>query len=513
MSLRAKYALITLVLGLVLSALIVIFVWSIETLHREVTVPFRSTTSVLSELRELKRQFEEQGGFLLGETPTTPGRYGMRAPSVPPAHPVTDADRAAVQQYAREIDARLDAVLGNEWSEARIGPGSGRNLASRTEMAQSLVRRWIETGEENARLDAARSLFELHEIIERLEGRLLVEADLAYEHGAWVRGRMYIVSVGAGLLVLSVLTLRIALDQRWVLAPIAGLHQAARVIGTGDFSHRVETRGNDEITDLGREMNRMAHTVQQMQEERVARERLAAVGAMVRRVAHNLRNPLAGIRGLSELMRREQPPGSRLFQKHDRIIETVDGCERWLRELLDVTSPLSITPRSIRLGPWAQGVVTPYRSSAEAREVELAVDSEGAPSQADFDPGHLEHALGAIIANAIEVSPRGSVVTIRIDAVDDGWWSIEVSDQGPGVPNELQTEVFRPYFTTKADGSGIGLAVAKRVIVSHGGEIGIDSGPPSDDGGTAGPTSGDGRGTTVRVRLPVIAVVHRNEGL
>src|SRR5262249_25264293 len=151
----------------------------------------------------------------------------------------------------------------------------------------------------------------------------------------------------ASLWVALVGALGFSLLHRWVLQPVARLRTAAARIGDGDFAHRVLVRpggpGRDELAQLSTEVNHMAGLVRAMQDERVERDRLAAAGEMVRRLTHNLRNPLAGIRGLAEITRGDLPPAAdELRENQERIIATIDRFEHWLSELLSATSPLTV---------------------------------------------------------------------------------------------------------------------------------------------------------------------------
>jgi signal transduction histidine kinase len=234
----------------------------------------------------------------------------------------------------------------------------------------------------------------------------------------------------------------------------------------------------------------MAGAIATMQSEAVERERLAAVGEMVRRLAHNLRNPLAGIRNLAELSSMRSTGDPAVKELQGEIISAVDRFNNWLKELLNVTSPMRVNLEDHEVGPWLEAIVAAHGPLARMRSVELVRAFEGAPERARFDPRHLEHAVVAILTNAIQVSPPGSAVRVSAAVIKDqpDWWEIVVRDEGPGIPEDAQDKIFRPYFTTKRDGNGIGLAVALQAVRQHGGRIDLWTQP--------------GRGTHFSVRLP-----------
>src|SRR5262249_50007142 len=160
---------------------------------------------------------------------------------------------------------------------------------------------------------------------------------------------------------------------------------------------------------------------------------------------------------------------------------------KWLTDLLTATRPMSLQPEITHVTPWLIGLVDAHRPLAQTLGVDLRLSADG-PGDACFDARHMEHAVSAILSNAIQAasSPAagGQVhpsveVQVRAEAAqprEDGQsWSINVQDTGPGVPPQLREAIFRPYFTTKPDGNGIGLAVALQVVKAHGGRIDVES--------------------------------------
>ena len=367
---------------------------------------------------------------------------------------------------------------------------SSERVEQRLAAVEQPARGWLETGNRELATEAIAELTEFDRFILEARNLLIDRSDFVADYSATVYNRIIIVLLCLLAIVLLTGFLGISLVRRWVLNPVTRLRGATAQIAAGQYGYRIPVTGRDELAKLSNEVNQMAGMISTMQDERVERERLAAVGEMVRRLAHNLRNPLSGIRGLAELSRVEVKRGSEVYEHQTRIMQAVDRFEAWLGDLLNVTSPLKIVPASQDVREWLEGIQKAVEPVAHVKSVVLAMNLADAPRRARFDARHLEHAIVGIITNAIDASPPGEAV--RITTTTDpttSTWDIRISDEGPGIPRELIDKIFRAYFTTKRDGNGIGLAVAQQVITAHAGRIRVES-----------PETG---GTTFIVQLPL----------
>tara|TARA_R110000782_G_scaffold20398_2_gene55079 strand:- start:7904 stop:9352 length:1449 start_codon:yes stop_codon:yes gene_type:complete len=476
MSLRLKFGLVMLLLGAVLVVNVGASVWGLLFLRRELSWPLESIQAVMNGLHDIKRSGERQAA-LLGDGRLDQGGW---AP-----------DPEAFDALADEIDGALDRLEGLPTVRVRSGISNIRNLRSRSdEIRRAAAAAMPQAGAEQqgalvAMIDAR------HELIERIEGRILDDAELAVGHGDRLRALVLIILIvsvtGAG----AIAVLMSMLIRRWVLVPLEILREGAERLGRGDFEHRIPVTARDEFGRLGDEFNEMAGLIKAMQDERVERERMAAMGEMARRIVHNLRTPLAGIRNLAETTRSELEPGSDLIGVQDRIMSSVDRFEGWLSEMLRASSPIELDPRPFSPRAIVGSVVESHVDAARARGLTIRADLDGLPEEAVGDPAHLEHALTALVSNAVEFGPHGSEVRIE-GGCGGGYWSVRVVDSGPGVPEDLRAAIFRPYFTTRQGGTGIGLALVKRVADQHGGTITVRS-PVDADSGV---------GTAFELRLP-----------
>jgi signal transduction histidine kinase len=508
MSLQRKFAVLLTVLAVMAVVNVGSALWTINFLE-ETSAPWTSIQQVLDALSQIKRD-------AAGQASLWTARFPMGGPDDEPM-PAEPEPAARYDADAHNIAAAMQTLGSLDEFRIRVGASTSDNLRQKVREADAAGRAWLAAAPGTPQRDAARreasaAFFRLHELIERIERQVVNGAYDALDFSRGIRPWLLVV-LGASVLGMALAgALGVVLVRRWVVRPVGVLRGAADRLAKGDFAHRVPEMGKDELGLLSAEINHMAGMISTMQEERVERERLAAVGEVVRRIVHNLRNPLAGIRSLAELSRAELPAESAARESQDRIVSTVDRFERWLKELLSATAPLQLEAAPHPVRPWLLRTVDPLRPMAAARNVALDIDLERAPERATFDPRHLEHALVGIVTNGIQASPAGQAVTIRSSVCQDGQtWEIRVSDRGPGVPAELVDKVFRPYFTTKRDGNGIGLAVAKQVVEQHGGRVWVE---PSENETQNESGQGDtGPGAVFVVRIPLASIGQRSPEL
>ena len=267
--------------------------------------------------------------------------------------------------------------------------------------------------------------------------------------------------------------------------PLTELVDAAGRIEAADYSVRVSepTRGRGELQGLTRAFNDMAA---RLESEDATRRRLLAD------VSHELRTPLAVIQGnLEALLDGVYPPDEAHIGpilEETRVLERLVDDLRTLSLAESGALPLHREPTDPAV--LLEDVAAAHRARADAARVDLRVDAAPGLPVIELDPVRMRQVVSNLVDNAIRVLPDGGAITL-VAAVRQGALAIEVVDDGPGIPPELQGSIF-DRFTKSAEsrGSGLGLAIARAIVTAHGGTIAAQSDPAP-------------RGTTIRISLPL----------
>lgn len=204
--------------------------------------------------------------------------------------------------------------------------------------------------------------------------------------------------------------------------------------------------------------------------ERERERRLAHLGEMSAVLAHEIKNPLASLKGnaqlLSQMLAKALPEGDKPRGKADRIVDEAVRLETLTNDLL----------KFVRTGEIKREPTDPaalVREAAQSVPGDVTVDADRAPASWPLDAGRIREVVVNLVDNAVAA---GGPVLAAVHA-DGKRLVIEVSDHGPGVPEDARETIFEPFHTTKTHGTGLGLAVARRVVESHGGTLSVSSAP------------------------------------
>jgi PAS domain S-box-containing protein len=221
-----------------------------------------------------------------------------------------------------------------------------------------------------------------------------------------------------------------------------------------------------DLTEMKRMQQRMQHT-----------QTLAAMGEMAATVAHEIRNPLAGIGGFAGLLERDleiDDPRRALVRK---IVQGVSSLNKIVSNLLVYTRPMELNLHRVDFANWMDEILryAEVEIAKEKKPISIVRDWSFKSLAIRLDPEKFQQVFLNLIFNAIQAMPGEGVLTVRANIGDDGWLRIGVHDTGIGViPGNLD-KIFNPFFTTKEQGTGLGLAIVQRIVTLHGGQIIVTS--------------------------------------
>jgi PAS domain S-box-containing protein len=244
------------------------------------------------------------------------------------------------------------------------------------------------------------------------------------------------------------------------------------------------------LRDLSRE--------KRLEEERIRLERLAVLGEMSAVMAHEIRNPLAGMAAGIQHMLGKFDQGDDRHEALERILKEGERVNRIIEDILLISRPPRLSLAPCDLTGVLETLVAEYGDRASAQGVEILTNYEAGVLEVRGDQMRLEQALSNLVANGIEAMPNGGQLRIaargpvRADALGNGeveYAEVAIEDGGAGIKEKDLPRIVEPFYSTKARGTGLGLPIAKRIIEAHEGDLRIES--------------REGEGTKVTVRIPL----------
>ncbi|MCX4218899.1 ATP-binding protein [Pseudomonas sp. MCal1] len=234
-------------------------------------------------------------------------------------------------------------------------------------------------------------------------------------------------------------------------------------------------------------VRRAAILLAAQQKQLIANETFVALGEMSSAVAHSLRNPLATIRSSAELaLEFDAGPAQKNIKD---IIGQVDRMSKWVRELLQSLRPLNDDPEPVNLVAALHDSLMAFEQQIAKAGVHVVFHPQQTPMVLS-QPVQLAQILNSLLANALEAMDKGGTLTITLEPGDSRGVIVMLSDTGKGMNEEQRSMAFRPFFTTKQGGLGVGLVLVKRIMERFGGGVSLDS--------------REGEGTTVRLAFQLI---------
>ena len=228
--------------------------------------------------------------------------------------------------------------------------------------------------------------------------------------------------------------------------------------------------------------------VRQLEAEVRRREKLAAVGNLAAGVAHELRNPLSSIKGYATYFGGRFPEGSADREAAQVMVKEVERLNRAIGDLIGLSRPTDIRPCLTGMRRLIEDTLRLIGQDASAHHVSVRLEAPETLPDVAIDPDRMRQVILNLCLNALEAMPDGGELTISLQPESEAL-RLEIRDTGMGIRPEALPHIFDPYFTTKGQGTGLGLATVHKIIEAHGGSISVVSEP--------------GEGATFRLLLPL----------
>jgi signal transduction histidine kinase len=254
--------------------------------------------------------------------------------------------------------------------------------------------------------------------------------------------------------------------------PLRELARVAQRVRGGRTEERLGPVKGAEAEEVRQAFNRMLDELREKQRELVKAATLASVGELSSSVVHEMRNPLSSIKMNLQALRRHVEPDSLYKELADIAAQQVQRVESMLDELLKYGRPVEMRPEPTSFAELAESTLAVVGDAAKAKQVTIDVNDGLNGHCVDVDPEQMCRALTNLVLNAVQAAPTGGHVLLTGRPGPNPYdVALEVRDWGPGLPNETEDRLFKPFFTTRANGTGLGLANVKKIVELHDGSV------------------------------------------
>lgn len=275
-----------------------------------------------------------------------------------------------------------------------------------------------------------------------------------------------------------------------ITAPVKQLVGVTEQIAAGDLTAEAVVRTRDEIGTLANSFNQMTRDLRASRDKLIQSEKLAAVGQLAAGIAHEIRNPLTSIKMIVQLLGRRLKEDKAGRESVQAVLDEINRLEVIINGLLDLTRPMELVLKSTNVADVINDILKFMEPDIRHRKIELVKQVDETLPEAMLDADRVKQVFMNVILNSMQAMPEGGELTINCHHDSEaGAVQVEIWDTGVGMSQEVLEHAFEPFFSTKSDGTGLGLANVKKIMELHGGNIRIES--------------EEGRGTKMTIKFEV----------
>ncbi len=264
--------------------------------------------------------------------------------------------------------------------------------------------------------------------------------------------------------------------------PLRQLERDAKKIASGDLIRRVSVDGSDELVSISSSINRIAEELAAARDllmrhesrEMSQMEKMASIGELAATVAHEIKNPLAGISGALQVMIEEIPNDSPRREICNEILTEIERLDRAVKDLIAFAKPQEINPELTDLNAIAASAVAQVSAAAGSMQVALQVHAGQIP-QVMIDPEQMEKVIAAVILCQCNLMSDGGRISVSTAVMAErNEVEVQCADSGPAMTEDKMRTIFKPSFSSKHAGTGLSLAVSRNIVENHGGRIKVE---------------------------------------
>lgn len=297
----------------------------------------------------------------------------------------------------------------------------------------------------------------------------------------------------------TLITISIALTllTRYLInRPIRGIVDIMQQAKKGNLLARFHTDRTDEVGMLSRNLNEMLSQLDQARkelehyhkEELERIEKMATIGELASAIAHEIKNPLAGISGAIQVLAEDFEEGDPRREVIEDVIKEIERLDKSIRELLNYAKPPDPVPLAINVKSLMDRLMGVISLQAQKQNVMMRLEIKPESFLVNLDPELFQQVFLNIALNAIQSMDSGGELNISVTK-ESSDVVFSFSDSGTGIPEHIMGKIFKPFYTTKQGGTGLGLSISKNIVEQHGGTLDVKSTPD--------------KGSTFSVRVPL----------
>ncbi len=338
---------------------------------------------------------------------------------------------------------------------------------------------------------------ECHSPDEKINGILEVNIDYSNTIGFLRKSQLKGVVIAlASLAILVVIILR--LFEKLINRPISSLKDMMAKVEKGNLHLQLHVKKHDEIGNLTQSFNQMVRNLEEANtkiEELFSKqmekaEHLASIGELAAGLAHEIKNPIAGMKGALEIINQKTDSSNPNKEIFTEMLLQIDKINKVIHDLLSYAKPKEMNKRVVDPNEAVNNAIKLARTQISDKEIDIQFKSLTNRTRALIDADKIQEVILNLMVNSISAINNKGRISIELHKKNQKELEIFFSDDGMGIKQEHMSQIFNPFFTTKNRGTGLGLSICKKIIEAHNGSIEVKSKSKE--------------GTTFSIRLPVL---------